>query len=292
MLGKARSYFKCVRFEEVLLLLGIPFLGIVSQPFTLTPVTGSQTILLLFSFVLIASHIYTFNDWSDLLNDKFNEYRTPLNTAQVSSRGLLVFSFVLLIAGLGCSIALSFSVFLAGSIIAACSFLYSSKRIFLKGMVFASSFIHLLAGTMYYLFGYLLFNRCDRAGVFTGLYFGILYVAGHLNHEIMDIKGDSLAGFTTNAIKFGPEKMLRVCFGIMAVSNIYLLILCVYGILPIEMFLMPLAVFPAHLYLFSLIAKNDASFGNIIGFRNSYRKLYASMGIVWSALSIMRFPGI
>ena len=61
----------------MLLLAGIPFVGAVSGAFRPDPHSAGRLAALLFSFALIAAHIFTFNDWAGLPTDRLNKYRLP-----------------------------------------------------------------------------------------------------------------------------------------------------------------------------------------------------------------------
>lgn len=273
-----------IRIREVIPLQGVPLLGLLSGPARPEAELFLSGPLLMTAFFLITSHVYTFNDWAGLPHDIYNERRMVTSCRRLSPTALLSFSLLLLAAGTGLAFMLSARTGLAALFIASLSFLYSHRAVFLKGVPIASTLTHFAAGTAYFLFGYTLFNGLDRCGLLTGAYFGLIYAAGHLNHEIMDLEADRRAGFATNALRFGPVRVLYASFLLMSVSSAYLLGLGLWGCIPRQLAFLSVPLFIFYTAIFRKVRRAAPTCGDIESLRAAYHRLYAGLGLAWLAL--------
>ena len=275
------SWYQHIRAGETLILLGIPVIGVLSCKNEIKNIADILPIML--SFFLVETHVYMFNDWANASHDRFDIKRS--NTLLIRKPELatlyLLISICMLFAGCAIALFVSFNTFIAGIFIFIASFLYSSKKISLKEVPVLSSFIHVIAGTLYFLYGYLLYGDWDLKGVLIGLYFGMVYGAGHLNHEVKDHEADRMAGIKTSAVKYGPVRILYISFMLMTLSNFYCIVLAVNGIMPWKIALLPVIGYPLYAFFFLQIDKLKPRFENIIRFRNKYRILYMIIGAVW-----------
>jgi lycopene elongase/hydratase (dihydrobisanhydrobacterioruberin-forming) len=272
---------KYIRVGEVFILTGIPVIGVFSG---VTEFSFSWKIILLFvAYCMIMGHVYTFNDWADFSNDKLNSQRNndPIYQKSNSPYRLLLISLILLTIGLLLAVFLSVKVFVIGMLISIVSFSYSSPWTFFKGVPLVSSLVHFVAGILYFLFGYLLDGNKNVYGMLIGVYFGLVYAAGHLNHEIKDYEPDSMVGITTNAIKFGKKKMLYLSFFLITLSNLYCVMLGILQLMPWRIAILPVLGYPVYTYFFIRKNNKGLEYERMIEFRKNYRMLYMVIGIVW-----------
>lgn len=153
--------------------------------------------LLFVGSLALTGQIFVFNDWADFERDG----RTSVVTrAQIGAVSL----------GLGCAaiVALAFVGLLAlllGAAIALLGVLYSSSRHFGKHMPISATLNHLTGGVLHFLLAYTTFHTFDARGVAIGLFFALVFAAGHLNQEIRDETEDRVHQLRTSAVVFGVQ---------------------------------------------------------------------------------------
>lgn len=228
----------------------------------------------------LAGHLCAVNDLFDFAGDKRNLRRQdrPLVSGQVSAKEQKILSFVLGILGFLLCLLLPLRSLLIAILSVANLWCYQHPRISLKTIPILSSLNQLTAGTLQFLFGYSLFKSIDISGVLIGLYFGIIFMAGHLNQEIGDYDADLKTGILTNSVKFGKKKMYFLSFSFFSLSSIYFYLLSLHNIVPREWGVLVLIIYPFYLFFFYSTLRKGISFENISKFRKDYRLLYAIMG--------------
>ncbi|MBU1853383.1 MAG: UbiA family prenyltransferase [Candidatus Omnitrophica bacterium] len=236
-------------------------------------------ILLTLGVIFIGGHVWILNDLYGRSADVHNPAKnSPLLSAEVSPKGLFVLSFILLFLGLCTCFLFTLRTFIIALLIGLILDLYSCEPFFLKGKPILSSLVHLVGGTLFFLSGYSIFRRIDMGSVLIGFYFGIVFTAGHLNHEVKDYEGDLVAGIMTNAVRFGKKKMFFLSFFLFSLSSIYFYFLGFYGIVYQYLSVMLLAIYPFYIYFFCDTLRKGLSCTNMYGFRKRYRTLYGIMG--------------
>ena len=279
------------RWSDLLVLQGPPLLGVAFAPRTLTSATVFPLLLLLLANSLLLAYVFLLNDSEGLLADSQdpNKARKTAVATVVGRREMGLLSI-----GLGCLGLFFFSflplpVLLLAVSIAVLGLVYSSRAIHAKGIPILSSAVHLAGGVLLFLLGYALFGDVDRRGLLIGLYFALIFVAGHLNQEVRDYEADQRSGIVTNAVRFGKRRTFLAGFLVFTCSYGYLLWLGSLNILPSRLWGI-LVFYPVHAVLFWRTFRGDLSFESISRFRTQYRMLYALVGvalvvIMWSAPS-------
>ena len=156
---------------------------------------------------------------------------------------------------------------------------YAHPKTLLKSKPVIPSFIHFFAGIIHFLFGYILFSGAISAkSLLIGIYFGFVFTAGHLNHEVKDFEFDKQAELNTNAIKFGKKSMFCLSFLLITMSSVFFCILTWQNILPPYLWPGLIAIYPFYLYYSYKTWSGDMDNKNMREFRSRYRALYAIAG--------------
>jgi 4-hydroxybenzoate polyprenyltransferase len=275
------AYLKHIRYSEVILLLGSPFLGVFIALNSGTDFTGWRFLLFCPAAFLLVAHVYTFNDWADYNK----ETGRRKGTLTISRSGLLVFS-------LGMAI-LSILLFLKLSLISCAisigiiflSILYSHPSLKLKGLPIVPTLIHLLGGIILFLLGWSLFSSDYIRGSIIGMYFALVFAGGHLNHETIHLSEDQAAGLNTSAVRFGKKKTFLAGFTIFSLSFLYLAILAASHLLPFSLIYAIAVLYPIYIYLFLVPWREGLTSEPLISFRSKYRLIYIILGIyLWLTL--------
>jgi 4-hydroxybenzoate polyprenyltransferase len=275
------SLLSCIRYREVLLLQGAPFMGIIFSVGSLT-VRKIPTIALfgLASFLLVA-HIWSLNDCADFHVDRLDENKSA-DTA--SSKGIDFpmmhrFSLLLLVPSLGLFSLLPLQTLLVAVCVAILGFLYSSSSIAAKGVAFLSSVLHFIGGGLHFLLGYALFMSIDRHAMLIAPFFALIFTAGHATQEVQDYDADRLFGIRTNAVVFGKRPVFIAALIGFTFAYGYLAYLALAGIVPTRLGLLSLILFPLHLFWSVKTLHRGLTFERLIQFRIRYRMLFALMGL-------------
>jgi 4-hydroxybenzoate polyprenyltransferase len=276
-----RAYLSCIRYPEVLVLQGSPFLGVA---FALGKPSAEKALAAAMfaaaSFLLVA-HIWSFNDWAGLtadLNDP-NKSDHVFSTKGVSSRGLLHVSLGLLASSLALFAFTPHRTLLIAVSIAVLGILYSHPTLNAKSVPVLSSLPHLLGGLLHFLLGYSLFDALDRRGVLIGFFFALTFTAGHLNQEVRDYEGDRVNGLRTNAVFFGKGRTFLAGLVLFTLAYADLAWLAYRGLIPAALGVLPLVLYPIHLVLSVRALRRGLSFDSVGRLQRGYRMLYALIGL-------------
>lgn len=278
---KTISYLKQIRYNEVLLLLGSPFLGIFISLKAGTDFMIVSFLLFCPAAFLLVAHVYTFNDWA-AYNTETGRRKESL---AINRKGLLVFSsgmaFLCILIFLKISIIISS---IALSIIFL-SLLYSHPNIRLKGLPIVPTLIHLPGGILLFLLGWVLFSSDYIRGSAIGLYFALVFTGGHLVHETIHFAEDRAIGLNTSAIKFGRKKSFLAGFIIFSLSFIYLALLAWIHLLPFSLLYAAAILYPVYIYIFLITWRKGLEMIALLTFRRRYRLIHIILGIyLWLAL--------
>ena len=275
------AYLRCIRYPEVVVLQGSPLLGLAFSAgrFT-TGMLGVGAVFAVASFLLVA-HIFSFNDWANIAPDSSdpNKSARVFSTKGITPRGVLGLSLGLLAGSLLLFAFLPLRTFVLAAAIATLGILYSHPSANAKGIPVVSSLPHLIGGTLHFLLGYSVFNSIDRRGVLIALFFALTFTAGHLNQEVRDHDGDRRNGVRTNAVAFG--KCATFLGGLVVFTLAYadLLFLAYTGIVPVIVGLLPLSLYPLHVFWSVGTLHRGLTFESVSRFQIRYRVLYAVMGL-------------
>jgi 4-hydroxybenzoate polyprenyltransferase len=285
------TYVACIRYKEVLVLQGSPLLG---ACFALGGVSASNIgSLVIFSLAstLLVAHIFSLNDWAGAAADANdpNKAADVFLARGVSRREVVVLSLCLLASSLLLCTLLPGRTFLIAVVIAALGVCYSHPSVNAKGIPVISSTPHLLGGLLHFLFGYSLFSSIDRRGVLIGLFFALTFTAGHLNQEVRDYDGDQLNGLLTNAVAFGKTAAFVAGFVGFTLAYADLLLLARTGILPASLGVLPIVLYPAHVFGSVWTIRAGLTFASVSRFQSWYRLLYAAIGLAMLATVLSRW---
>lgn len=272
----------CIRFDEVLVLQGAPMLGAIFAMGSLTVDSAVLLGLLSLGNACLVAHVFLLNDWAGVRQD----LKDPARTAGVFlNRGIRRYEIgVLLLAMLLLSLVtfacLGPATLVLGLVITAASALYSLPGISVKGVPLVNSLLHLTSGVLHFLLGYSVFRSLDTHGVEVGLFFAVIFSAGHLTQEVRDCEADLRNGIQTNAVRFGKRTCFVVGFVLFTVANVLLVALAVRGAVPLALAWVIALAYPLHACWTLQAMRDGLSFGRVRQLQVRYRVLYAGIGVV------------
>lgn len=279
--SRLAALISCIRYPDVLVLQGSPLMGVA---FSIGPLTIAKVpLVLLFapaSFLLVA-HIWTFNDWAGLASDRNdpNKSADVFSTKGLRPRDVLLFSGGLLVLSLALFVFLPLRTRLLAVAIAVLGVLYSHPAVNAKGIPVVSSSPHLVGGLLHFLLGYSLFGGIDRRGILIALFFALTFTAGHLNQEVRDHDGDRVNRLRTNAVAFGKVPAFLAGLLIFTLAYGDLLLLAGLGIVPAVLGLLPLALYPIHVWWSLRTLRGGLTFEDVSRLQSRYRMLYGIIGL-------------
>ena len=275
MHGRSRisALLRHIRFDEVLILQGTPLMGVLYSIGSIASEKLSALLAFVAGSILLVAHIFTLNDWADVAHG------VKAADPQVPSRRLFWFSLLLLIASLLVFAWLNARVVILGVIIAALGFFYSHPKLNAKGTPIASSLPHLIGGLFHFLLGYAVFMPIDPRGVLIGSFFGLTFMAGHLNHEVRDFELDSQTNARTNAVAFGKRPAFLAGLIAFTLAYLCLFVLGWFRFIPRPLAFLALLFYPLHLYWSVRALRAELRPEVVDRFQIQYRALYAVIGI-------------
>lgn len=282
--GRIVRHFASTRALEVAALQASPILGIFLGSYSIERDGVVAPGLLALGSCALTAHIFVFNDWAGHESD----LRDPLRAPHVFSRHGIVrrdvgwTSVVLLVVAFVAFAAVGAAALLFGAAITALGLLYSGSPVLGKNTPVASSINHLLGGTLHFLLGYTLAHTLDANGVGIGLFFGLVFAAGHLNQEVRDYDGDCINGIRTNAVAFGRRHAFLASLVTFTAAYAMLTGLAATGVLPRLLLWSPVA-WLLHLAWSLQALRRGLSFDTAVWMQRRYRCLYALVGLVMLA---------
>jgi 4-hydroxybenzoate polyprenyltransferase len=225
--------FASTRATEVIVLQGSAVLGAVLGSAGHDGLDLGRIALVVAGSLVLTAHVFLFNDWAGQRSDLNDPRRTRnvFGKREISSRevanlvvGLLVVA-MLLLAFVGTP------ALLCGAAIAALSLVYSGSTSWGKGRPIMGSVLHLIGGTFHFLLGYSASHAIDPKGVLIGIFFGLVFVGGHLNQEVRDYDADLRSRIRTNAVAFGCRRTFIYSLLIFTAAYLLLGVLVSLGIL-------------------------------------------------------------
>lgn len=223
-----RRLLTTVRLREVLVLQGTPALGFVlgaSEP--CDPIAGA---LLCATSVLLVAAIWTFNDWADFRADRLDAGRENPDGVR---RGRLLGQAVALLAASGVvGAALPVRTQALAAAIAALGFVYSAPGVAAKSVPGAGALVHLAGGLAHFLMGRSARGPVDAPSLLLGLFFALVFTAGHGVQEVQDHQADLQAGVRTGAVALGARRAFRLACALFGAAYAVLFALCRAGLAP------------------------------------------------------------
>ncbi len=282
--GRIVRHFVSTRALEVAALQASPMLGIFLGGYRIDRDGVVAPGLLALGSCALTAHIFVFNDWAGYESDLRDPLRAPhvFSGQGISRREVAWTAFVLLVLAIAALAAVGVPALLFGAAIAALGFLYSGSPVLGKNTPVASSINHLIGGTLHFLLGYTLTHTPDANGVGIGLFFGLVFAAGHLNQEVRDYDGDRINGIRTNAVAFGRRRAFLASLCTFTTAYAMLTGLAAFGILPRLLLWSPLA-WLLHLAWSRRALRRGLGFETAVWMQRRYRWLFALIGLVMLA---------
>jgi 4-hydroxybenzoate polyprenyltransferase len=284
------AYASCIRYRDVLILQGSPLLGMAFAVREITPEKALSMLLCALASSFLVAHVFSFNDWAGIALDSNdpNKSADVFVTRGISRHGVAVLSLGLLAASLFLLALLPLQTLLLGIAIAALGALYSHPAFDAKGTPVLSSLPHLVGGALHFLLGYSVFGGIDGRGTLIALFFALTFTAGHLNQEVRDYDGDRLNGIRTNAVVFGKTSAFVAGFVLFTVAYADLFFLAYRGIVPAALAVLPVVLYPVHVFWSVTTLRSRLTFASVSRFQNRYRMLYAVIGAAMFAALFFR----
>jgi len=231
--ARAIKHFAAARTPDVLALQATPFLGALFGSVGREGVAFDRVFFLLAGSVALTAHVFVFNDWAGQSSDVSDPRRATgvFGRRGISSRDVAGLAVALLIAATLMLAVVGSLTVLLGAAIAALSFLYSGSSFFGKGRAIVASLIHVVGGAFHFLLGYTVGHAVDARGVAIGIFFGLVFVGGHLNQEVRDCDADLRNGIRTNAVVFGRWRTFLSSLLVFTAAYAMLAFLVLLGIL-------------------------------------------------------------
>lgn len=277
-------HFTSTRALEVMALQASPVLGVFLGGYRVERDGVVAPLLLALGSGALTAHIFVFNDWANYESDLRDPLRAPqvfsrhgITRREVASTATVLLVLALVALGAVGRTALAFS-----TAIAALGFLYSGSPVLGKNTPVASSLNHLVGGTLHFLLGYTLAHSMDASGAGIGLFFGLVFAAGHLNQEVRDYDGDRINGIRTNAVAFGRRRAFLASLFTFTAAHALLTALAALSVLPPLLLLSPLA-WLLHLAWSLHALRRGLDFETAQWMQRRYRALFALIGLVMLA---------
>jgi 4-hydroxybenzoate polyprenyltransferase len=284
------AYVSSIRYRDVLILQGSPFLG---MAFAFREITLEKAVsmgVFVLASILLVAHVFSFNDWAGIALDANdpNKSADVFVTRGVSRHGLAVLSLALLATSVLLLALLPLQTLVLGIAIAALGALYSHPAFDAKGTPVVSSLPHLIGGALHFLLGYSVLGGIDRRGTLIALFFALTFTAGHLNQEVRDYDGDRLNGIRTNAVVFGKTAAFFAGGVLFTFAYADLFFLAYAGIIPAALAVLPSVLYPVHVFWSVTTWRAGLNFASVSRFQNRYRLLYAVIGVAMVATLFAR----
>lgn len=292
MIRRLIIFLKSIRALESTLMIGFPLIGTFFALPDLSWDSGAKIARFLLPTYGLVIFVYALNSWGGVESDRRNRRLDahPVLTGEITPRQLLF------VATAGLIVAFTFYLlwlprcFPLALAIACTWTIYSHPQIMAKSKPVYGSLIHFVGGVLQVLLGWATLAPLSGQALALAIYFSGVFAAGHMNHEVKDHDADKAAGLRTNAVIFGPDRMIRVALGLFFLSGVYLLCISGYGIVPWSLTWPFLVVVPIHaLAHFIILTPSSPTYS--IAYQKTYRLLYATAGAIVIVTQIARLWG-
>jgi len=281
MIHKLIVYIKAARFGESALMLGFPLIGFF---FAVEPkhigLIWKVPAFLVITYGLVI-YVYLLNSWGGVKEDIINRRLMghPVLTGEMKSQELLWGAIGgLIVAILGYSLLFRGCLWICLAIAGVWT-LYSHPKVMLKAKPVTGSFCHFFGGILQFLLGWAAMAPAHSGAWLISFYFSAIFTAGHLNHEVKDYEDDKVAGLRTNAVEFGPARVLAFSFWMFAAAFVYLIVLAIGKVAAWIDVLPFLLAFPIH-YLWHLAKGKPTKVIYDVAYQQGYRALFFAAGSV------------
>lgn len=275
------SYFK-YRCRELPIWLGIPLIGFF---FGSRVVSCNDFVIFLLAATFFMAHILLLNDWGGLLRNpnEGNRYDQRLPSKYFNMfllRSSLMSFVVSLLLFLTIKPVLVVLIIVGGCL----SFLYSSSAVHWKANPILSKLLHLCGGIIKFLLGFLVNSPDLGRGIFIGLFFAVIFIAGNLIHECIDQKDDLNGLLKTAAVRWGTRPLVQISWYVFIFAHTYWFVLASSGIITFA----DAAIFSAPVIVHVLAKiKMEYARDHLLRYRVMYRAAYAFSAVVFILKQIL-----
>jgi geranylgeranylglycerol-phosphate geranylgeranyltransferase len=206
IMNKLKGLLKLLRFE-------LPFSAgvcvVMGQLLALGEFASISVIVFGFmSVFLISASILVMNDYFDVETDKINAPHRPIPSNLVSPTEALLFSLLLLLAGLLLSYLINITVLLISIVLVVIGFLYN--RYFKKSGLPGNLMVSFSVGMTFIYGGASVGLPFHKMVLFFGLIAALIDLGEEIAADAMDIKGDQLINSNSLAINRGKSSALKI----------------------------------------------------------------------------------
>ncbi|MBS0319298.1 MAG: UbiA family prenyltransferase [Proteobacteria bacterium] len=285
----ALALFGSIRYDEVLVLQGAPLLGFLWAAGTLDAHVLVAAVRFVVASTALVAHVFVFNDWAGIdgdLRDPRRARRT-FRARGIERADAGVAAVVLLAIALALFAWIGAQALACAAGIAVLSGLYSAPGLHWKGMPVAASVLHLMGGTLHFLLGYVSFSPLARAACVIAPFFGLVFAAGHLMHEMRDYDADRGNGIRTSAVAFGPRRAFVAGCALFALAYAWLAGLAIAGYVPRVLAFTPLL---GLVHAAAAVRAWRAGFArpSLLALQRVYRYVYLAIGVLMGIAAFAR----
>ncbi|QIL79308.1 UbiA family prenyltransferase [Diaphorobacter sp. HDW4A] len=281
-----------IRLDEVLVLQGTPMMGALLASSQLAGgLLSTQwwqlAALLVAGNLCLMAHVFVVNDWAEIKTDIQDPTRSARTFASkgvtrtaVGWLALATLFTSLLLLGMLNRESLMF-----GMLIVATSALYSLAPFHMKARPIGGTALHVIGGALHFLLGYAAIAPATLDAWAISVFFGLVFAAGHLNHEIRGLQGDRLNHIRTNAVVFGQRPCFVAAFILFSMAYALLLLLALQERVPRGLLVTAL-LYPVHGLFTWKALRNNLNAQSLLRLQTWYRLLYALVGVLiaWAVI--------
>jgi 4-hydroxybenzoate polyprenyltransferase len=164
--------------------------------------------------------------------------------------------------------------------------LYAHPRTMWKAVPILSSVLHLGGGMAMFTLGNLYDRHVGADGLAVSLFLTLSFVAGHLNHQVMDHDADAAAGLRTTAVFLGPKTTFDLSLAVYLGAYVVLVMAWTFGALGARIAAPFSAIAIPHVVV-HLLYRRTAITHTAGAYQRVYRGLFLAAGLSAIGASIM-----
>ena len=281
-----KEKLRILRVNEVMLMLGFPFIGVIFAWGEVTSMVIIRSLLFLVFTFFLFSAIYSFNSYCDPGDGLKNHGLLPIKG---DGRGeLLIFTLVFLGLSLLGYQFLDTKLVYMGGVSFMLWFFYSLPGRGLKSFPFTGTAVHFVSQVLHFQMGFYLLSPISEYSLLISVYFAILFSGGHVHHELIDYENDMRAKIKTGAIYLGQHKAFYLSNILFIISAVFWMSLYGFNVLKSWEFLPFFAAFLLQMATVILLRMTRGKdFGFLLLNRSLYRVYYLAGGIIYAVLHIV-----
>lgn len=286
--GLLSRLLSCIRVDEILVLQGTPLIGACYSIGVLTADKAVMAAALGIGSLCLVAHVFLLNDWSGIAGDLRDPNRATRTFQAKGASRIEVGILAVVLLGLSLLVfwILGPVTFLLALAIAGLSVLYSAPAFHMKGLPLLSSGLHLVGGPLHFLLGYGTFRPIDARGIAISCFFGLVFAAGHLMHEVRGRDGDQFNGIRTNAVAFGKRRSFVAGVALFTAADALLVSLAAFDVVP-RVLVLAAVLYPLHLGASVRAWRAGLDHRSLCRLQRCYRLLYAIIGIAMAGTALL-----